>query len=288
MSQLLAEEDWEVLISRIKAGKCTPFLGAGACAKILPLAADIAREWASNHNYPMEDIDDLGNVAQYLAITRDPVFPKEKISEMLQSIYPDDFKAIENAHGLLAKLPLPTYVTTNYDNFMFRALLANGKQPNRILCQWNAYCDHKEEYILKPEFEPSPSHPLVFHLHGVTEVPESLVLTEDDYVDFLVNVSRDQNTLIPPQIQLAITGSSLLFIGYSLRDWNFRVVFRGLVSQMPKSLRRDSVAVQLPKGDEYQEEYLNKYFADMNIKVFWGNSDDFLKELKSRWEAYDS
>ena len=41
------------------------------------------------------------------------------------------------------------------------------------------------------------------------------MLTEDDYLDFLVAVSRDEE-LLPHQIQRALAGTSLLFVGYRL------------------------------------------------------------------------
>ena len=79
-----------------------------------------------------------------------------------------------------------------------------------------------------PGLVPTQANPVVFHLHGHYDVPESLVLTEDDYLDFLVAVSRDDG-LLPHQIQKALAGASLLFLGYRLADWNFRVIHRGLV-----------------------------------------------------------
>ena len=39
------------------------------------------------------------------------------------------------------------------------------------------------------------ANPWVFHLHGSDEDPASLVLTEDDYVDFLVSTQRDPEVL---------------------------------------------------------------------------------------------
>jgi hypothetical protein len=30
----LKKGDWDLLISRIRKGECTPFLGAGACAEV--------------------------------------------------------------------------------------------------------------------------------------------------------------------------------------------------------------------------------------------------------------
>ena len=38
------DADWEALIRAIRATQCTPFLGAGACAGVLPLGGDIARQ----------------------------------------------------------------------------------------------------------------------------------------------------------------------------------------------------------------------------------------------------
>ena len=41
MSNTLEDKDWDLLLRRIKAGKCTPFLGAGAAYGVLPLMAAI-------------------------------------------------------------------------------------------------------------------------------------------------------------------------------------------------------------------------------------------------------
>src|SRR5262249_18861218 len=122
MPRKLDETDWDVLLRRIKVGKCTPFLGAGACYGVLPLGSDIAREWAEKYEYPLEDSSDLARVAQYLAVTRDPMHPKERIAAQLENVQTPGFTETDELHGLLADLPLPVYITTNYDNFMVKAL----------------------------------------------------------------------------------------------------------------------------------------------------------------------
>ena len=289
MPESLNEGDWDTLLGRIKEGKCTPFLGAGISYGILPLARDIAESWAKEHSYPMEDSYDLGSVAQYLSVIRnDSMWPKEKVKEFLESRYPNDFSAIEGSHGFLASLPLPVYVTTNYDDFMFRTLQNKQKTPKRVICKWNNGIPNCENLTLEKGYEGSAQNPILFHLHGVTDVTESMVLTEDDYIDFLVEMSTGNNSMIPPRIQQALTNSSLLFIGYGMKDWNFRVVFRGLVSKMAQSLRRMSIAVQLSTEDKGKKDYLDRYFNDMNIRVFWGTAAEFMDELKNRWKAYNA
>ena len=78
----------------------------------------------------------------------------------------------------------------------------------------------------------------------------------------------------------------MLFIGYSLSDWNFKVIFRSLIKQLGRNISRKSIAVQLPKEDERQESYIEEYFKDMNIEIFWGTATDFIEELSSRWKTY--
>lgn len=288
------ELDWDTLLHRIRQGRCTPFLGAGACKGVLPLGGELARDWAREFDYPLEDCTDLARVAQYLAVTRDEMRPKELIAERLGKLGPPDFQAPDEPHGVLANLPLPVYLTTNYDDFLVQALRSRHRSPKRELCRWNSKTRKKVPSIFEqqPGFEPDPANPVVFHLHGHLGLPESLVLTEDDYLDFLVNIAKDE-WLLPPRIQESLTGASLLFLGYRIADWDFRVLFQSLVLYLEKSVRRAHVSVQLvPAGENATEEqkgriqhFLDKYFDDLKIQVYWGTCQEFVAELRRRWEG---
>jgi SIR2-like domain len=285
LSGLLREEDWEILTQRIAEKKCTPFLGAGASAGLIPLGGELAREWAAQYGYPLDDPSDLVRVAQYLALTKDPMFPKEEIVRKFRKLPAPDFTDPAGPHRVLAALPLPVYITTNYDDFMSQALAGQHKDPRRELCRWNKFVkDYPSAF--DEGFTPTVANPVVFHLHGQCEVAESLVLTEDDYMDFLVNLSVDEQ-LLPAPIARALTGSSLLFIGYRLGDWNFRVLLRGLSRFMEKGLRRTHYAVMPPPAvadgvRERAQNYLAEYYDNIDVRVYWGTAVDFLKELKGR------
>jgi hypothetical protein len=114
-----------------------------------------------------------------------------------------------------------------------------------------------------------------------------MVLTENDYLDFLVAMSRNQK-LLPIKITRALTQSSVLFIGYSLNDPNFRVLFRGLIHPLAEN-RRLSVAIQLLPSEIAESDkpaaqaYLTRYFEDIRIKVFWGTAEQFIDTLSDRW-----
>jgi hypothetical protein len=283
MGHGLSEEEWGLLLDRIRTGHCTPFLGAGACAGTLPLGRAIAEEWARELSYPLADSHDLARVSQYLAVKLgDAMAPKERICAQLEKLGPPALAPDREPHAVLAELPLPVFITTNYDDFMTAALKRAHKDPRVDVCRWNASeALRGVPVVLKPGFDPSPAQPVVFHLHGRLGLPESVVLTEDDYLDFLVSVSRNKK-LLPHQIRRALSGASLLFIGYRLADWNFRVLHRGLVSAEEGALRRVSVTVQL-SADDAERDYLERYFGAMRVRVYWGDAREFASELWRRW-----
>jgi hypothetical protein len=289
------DNDWAVLLSRIRNGKCTPFLGAGVNDGYLPTGTRLAKTWAEQYDYPLADCNDLARVSQFIAVkTGDGMWPKEELLRLFRQGYKEqDFMSHDNPLAMLAEMPLPVYISTNYDDYMRKALLLKGKRPQVELCRWNKLVDKSESALGKGRFVPTADEPVIFHLHGHEDTPASLVLTEDDYLDFLVNISR-QKKLLPPRIEEALTGSSLLFMGYRLADWDFRVLMHGLVSSTERALRRISISVQLPPElpDEEREKaqtYLETYFGEMQVRIFWGTAREFAGKLRQLWtEAHSA
>jgi hypothetical protein len=289
VEQTLERGHWDVLIGRVRDQRCTPFLGAGASAGTVPLGGAVARRWAADNDYPLDDSGDLARVAQFLAVHFDPMTPKEWIVRLIRDAGTPDFEDPLEPHMVLAGLPLPIFLTTNFDHFMTEALRLRGKRPREEICRWNEKLSMRES-TLEPDYEPTVQEPLVYHLHGHCAVPESLVLTEDDYFDFLVNIPQIG---IPPVIQEALAATSLLFVGYRLADWNFRVLFRGFVELTQPSDRRLSVTVQLPPMPDAAHRdqaarYLSRYFAKKEMLVYWGDARAFMADLHDRWSAGDA
>ena len=136
----MKEADWDRLIDQLESGDCTPFLGAGACEGVLPTGTTMSNRWATRYAYPFADRDDLARVMQYAAVCEgDPVTLKQKVCRYLTAVSPPDFGDPEEPHALLAQFPIPVFITTNYDDFLIRALRSVGKQPNLTMCSWSAW-----------------------------------------------------------------------------------------------------------------------------------------------------
>jgi hypothetical protein len=149
----------------------------------------------------------------------------------------------------MARLPISVYLTTNYVDFMAEALRRVLRNPRVEFCRWNetpAVRHHPVE--LQKAFVPRVTEPVVYHLHGHIDVPQSFVLTESDYIFFLAEIGR-RKSVLPHQIDKALANASLIFLGYAFGDTDFRVILRGLVTAQDVA-SEGGVTVQLDPDDE--------------------------------------
>src|SRR5215813_10952562 len=133
----LDKQSWEVLIRRIKDGTCTPILGAGIYAEGPSIRTNVARKWADEYEYPLGDGGDLARVARFLTVQyADAEFAAGKYVEELNGLPEPNFENPTEPYTILAKLPLPIYITTNYDNFMEQALKKRNREVKMDYCRW--------------------------------------------------------------------------------------------------------------------------------------------------------
>jgi hypothetical protein len=88
--------------------------------------------------------------------------------------------------------------------------------------------------------------PVIYKLHGDIAHRESLVVTDEDYIQFAMRMGdKDPYDPIPLSLKFYLTGSTTLFVGYSLLDYNLRLLF--------KALRWKIEAANVP--DMYSEDF---------------------------------
>jgi hypothetical protein len=290
-----SSDSWQQLLKTISYGICTPFLGAGACHGVLPLGAEIALGWAKEHDYPFEDSHNLPRVSQFYAVQKGSLRPRLELRDRFEGRYPD-FANPDEPHRVVAELGLPIYITTNYDDILTWTLHRLGREPIREYCRW--HIARKDSDTMETEvgsvIRPTRERPVVFHLHGLFEDADSMVLTEDDYLNFLINISESENKIIPSYVEPAFgTKNAFLFIGYSLEDMSFKVLFRKFANQISRSSGDRHVAVQLhntskltPDQKKRQRDFLQAQLESQKVKVYWGTAHQFARRLRREWVAF--
>jgi hypothetical protein len=235
---------------------------------------------------------------------------RQSVSEFIRELgYPRVADLNQDPLRLLAELPLPLYITTSHHDFLEHALskAAGAKQPVSEILYWDRSLENIISiYDREPDYEPDVNRPLVYHLFGRDKYPESLVLTEDDYLDWLVklselpaqvNVSNIQSKArhVPPVVRTALSTHALLILGFGVYTWDFRVLFRGLILGLGGSRSSNTnvphgICMQLdPKqgnGDVLQHlrEHFETYFRKSNFNVFWGDEKQCVTALTGQWK----
>lgn len=172
-------------------------------------------------------------------------------------------------HWSLAQCPSPMLIiTTNYDTLIEQAFLLSGKDTYDVLVQVSVNDDQiepggflfysgdpknpisgddkmkaigatkfREYYFLNPtqlqQVIDLESRSLVFKMHGsVGKSWESgtYIITEEDYFALL---GRGSEALFPSQLYNHCRENNMLFLGYSLRDVNVRVILEVLGRRSP-------------------------------------------------------
>src|SRR5262249_21976975 len=123
------------------------------------------------------------------------------------------------AHYLLLGLPVRHVITTNYDHLIERALTALKRHPVPVVRQEEvAHTGGEAVYVVK--------------LHGDAHHAEDIVLTRDDYSMFF-----ERRPAMALLLEGLLLNRTFFFVGYGLRDLNFREIF-GRIARMLREAKR--------------------------------------------------
>ncbi len=198
-------------------------------------------------------------------------------------------------YSVLAQLPISYYLTTNHDNLLYQTLAQTKEAKLRELngvqresCHWH---EAAQETMAYKTLRGTRDNPLVFHLYGQYEDPDSLVLTEDDYFDFLSNVQQE-SWRVPEPLRQSLTLSTLLIIGFDIRKLDFRVLFKAIIdrlkpmvksAQLPKFRR---AVIQIEDEADMENEAFRRFMEQVSglisVTPIFGTARDFLLELRDK------
>ena len=198
--------------------------------------------------------------------------------------YPRFDRGDQDPLQILANLPFRVLLTSSPYTFLEAALEKAGKTPRTTVIRWRQ--DLRD--LIDPAIPDVPTgqdpsaFPLVCHLFGLETYSSSLVLTEDDYLEFLVDVNLKRGVegsdSVPAQVRKALSGD-LLVLGFSLKEWAFRALYAGLIKSDDTRAEKRGICVQLPPS-EAEKTYLHDYLQrEARFEVDWRTLSDYAAGL---------
>jgi len=245
----------------------------------LPLGAGVAEQLVSRLAPYGLDEDDFGSVYPTLAeiaLAFGQDFSRLHLIEVLREIL--DEEALESSPMLrtLSKLPVSLIVTTNYDRLLERALAEAGRE-FLVISQPKGGFHWEERKAVDEKLTAADTPVVIYKLHGTFD--DDVVIDEDDYIQLMAAMASSR-TGLPLWIMRQLEHSALLFLGYSLRDWDFRLLYRSL--QTPHRERPAYAVLRRPP------RFWVHYLRALKIEVHDGDIYDFADELAARFDAFST
>lgn len=295
----------EILL-RIRDKEVVPFFGAGAsmappvpdpAALYAPsaraLSSSLARKLGLTDPELASEITDLAKVTAYGDLKQ----ARKSLRHVLRQELGKDL-AVGPIHKVTAELApyIPLIVTTNYDVLLEKAMAG---RPHHLVVQGSPSDDPPGGILWWPpdkdrnvkvercsplafrELDPaSAQDPIIYKMHGslLPQDQDSFVISEGDYVEFLYRMIG--NAAIPPFFADYLRTRSLLFLGYSLSDWNVRLLFRNVFFDEQSKSRTPHWAINLKINP--LEALL---WEERGIDVFEMTLDDFAAGLKQEMQG---
>lgn len=161
---------------------------------------------------------------------------RHHLNEALITAFPV-LKVPSENHRILARLPIETYWTTNYDRLIETALRSENKRTD---------VKHQDREL--PNSTPRRDA-VVYKMHGDVESSVDAVLTRDDYENYAKNHPGFLNALSGD-----LTGKTFLFIGFSFADPNLEQVLSQVRQRFEKSQREHFALLRKPKRPDFETD----------------------------------
>lgn len=163
--------------------------------------------------------------------------------QSLNSILTNEFskyKEITENHKIIAKLPIQTVWTTNYDKLIEDAFKSEGKK-----------CDVKhEDKQLKSAT--NDRDVVLYKMHGDIDHPSDLVITRDDYQYF-----DKKHELFREVLEADLVTKTFLFLGFSFTDPNLASIIGKLKILLDGSPRNHYCIMRKVNFEECKESNLD-------------------------------
>ncbi len=273
------------LAEQVRRGECVFFVGAGLSRGAgLPDWGELVKDMAEKLAIPDEVLKAQSQDADYyldLAELFQLKHGRANLVSMVQEKYGSDYAHATPtlAHYLLMGQPVRHVITTNYDRLLERALTALRRHPQTVVRQEEVARTGSRDGVHVVKFHGDADR-IVLPDTGSAAVPDAretsapssnsstsavtsaseddIILTRSDYDAFFEN-----RPVMAALLQGLLLNQTFFFVGYSLRDPNFRQIY-SQVARMLKAAKRPAYATSFnstaayltKKGLENQQLFL--------------------------------
>ena len=272
----LSERQWKTLVKDIQQQRCILLLGNRAAISThltsqperltALLAQHLGRQMEEEEvAYEQDQSSNLAYMAQRFLSA--PKTRRIDLEDEVTDFYTAATRQVPEFYQKLAALPFCLTVNLSPDDYLLRAWRAAGKAGAQT-----AYYNFRKEQNSDIE-QPSPAKPLVYNLLGALKDPESLVLTQEDRVDFIKNVVKG-NPGIPNAVMSHFDErKTYIFLGLNLENWDYRLLFDTLhLSRENLSfLPQPSTQTLSPEARSFFEDRYRLLFTASDIQAFVDN-----------------
>ncbi len=246
---------YRLLVEHVAEGRCILFVGAGAhyappkgspfeypLEQRPPLGRDLAERLAAECDFHEVCPNDESSNLQRVSLCYETQVSRAQLIEYIREAVDDNTRP-SAALRALAELPFSLVITTNYDTLFERALRRADKEP--FVGAYDPEGDVPTRDYPQGR-DPQAARPFVFKVHGDVNTPESIVVTDEDYIGFVLRMSAaGQFHPIPQTFRYQFARWPTLFVGYSLMDYNLRLLFRTLRWKVDAAQHPDSYSVDV-------------------------------------------
>jgi Sir2- and TIR-associating SLOG family/SIR2-like domain len=237
----LSKDDFVERYSRAaRAGDAALFIGAGLSRPAdLPDWRNLLRDVATSLGLDIDRETDLLAVAQFhvnemqqnYALLNDLIL--EKFARTVQ---------ITENHAILARLPVSTIWTTNYDHLIEDAIKAAGKVPDVKL-------NHANLAQTRPRRDV-----VVYKMHGDVDQPQEAVITKDHYEKY-----ESTHPLFTETLKGDLISKTFLFLGFSFTDPNIDYVLSRVRVLLGANQRHHYCIMRQPRRPRGRGKELAEY-----------------------------
>ncbi|MDT5331099.1 MAG: hypothetical protein QOF31_2396 [Mycobacterium sp.] len=288
----MKERHWNILVTGIRHGQCILVLGpeipAGTVGAPVGVAASSSVEELTGALAKELEEDDkrvTGTTLAAVAQQYEDAFGPIALQALAEKSYKSPHFVPSQIHAVLAKLPFSLILSTCQDDLLVRALQAAGKDPIVQRYDFNGDARANPEFPLPN----SPQAPLVYHLFGNAHESGSLVLSENDLLDFLIAIASDRPPLPSSLVSALKRGrQSFLFVGFGITQWYLRVLLKVLVRSLElHRIGSNTIATEplLALSEADREQTILFYQRGTPIELEDADTGAFLNELAERLDA---